>query len=171
MRKAYEPSHSKWNLPVRYKKGNAYYNGDLKDYYHAGVVTQVSPSLQITHMTSPRMKVDTNLGSKSSPWRFHGRLKLLVKAAGGAVTEPVTPVTTIPSSGSTAIVVSSNGGYVKCRQYPSTSCSTWDRVVPGTTVTIIEPGEKWAKINCGRRKGWYMMAEFLDIVGDGKGKY
>ena len=170
--KAYDPNHSKWKLPDRYKKGKPYYNGDLKDYYHAGVVTQISPSLQITHMTSPRMKVDTNLGSKTSPWRFHGRLKLLVKAAGGVVTEELISSTTpVPSAGSKAIVVSANGGAVKCRQYPSTGCATWDRVLPGTEVTILEPGETWAKINCGRRKGWYMMAQYLDVVGDGKGKY
>ena len=168
--KAYEPNNSKWNLPSRYRKGKQYYNGDLRDYYHAGVVTQISPTLNITHMTSPHMKVDTNLGSKTSPWRFHGRLNLLVKAAGGTIIyKPIDSKT--PTEGAQAIVVSSNGGAVKLRQYPSTSCATWDKIVPGTKVIILEPGEKWAKVDCGRRKGWYMMAEFLDIVGDGIGKY
>lgn len=170
--KAYEQGKSGWKLPDRYKKGKAYYNGDLRDYYHAGVVTKTSPNVEITHMTSPRMKVDVNsLGYKNSPWRFHGRLKLLVNAAGGS-----TPVSTpssepVPSEGSEAVVVSSNGGAVKLRQYPSTSCRTWDKVIPGSKLTIIEPGEKWAKVNYGHRKGWYMMAEFLDVIGDGKGKY
>ena len=41
----------------------------------------------------------------------------------------------------------------------------------GTEVEIIEPGEEWARINYGRRKGWYMMAEYLDVIGDGKGRY
>lgn len=170
--KAYEPGNSKWKLPDRYKKGKVYYNGDLRDYYHAGVVTQVTPKLNITHMTSPRMKVDTNLGSASSPWRFHGRLKLLVKAAGGIDTNPSEPsVIPIPSSGSKAIVVSDNGGPVYCRQYPSKSCRTWEKFPVGTEAIIVEPGEEWAKINIGRRKGWYMMAQYLDIVGDGKGRY
>ena len=64
-----------------------------------------------------------------------------------------------------------NGKPVKMRQYPSTSCATWDQLSVGTEVTIVEPGETWAKINSGRREGWYMMAKFLDVVGDGKGKY
>jgi hypothetical protein len=68
-------------------------------------------------------------------------------------------------------VVAENGQPVKMRQYPSTSCRTYDKLPVGTEVTIVSPGEEWAQINGGRRKGWYMMAKFLDVVGDGKGKY
>jgi len=32
------PGASGYDLPSRYKKGGAYYNGDLTDYYHAGLV-------------------------------------------------------------------------------------------------------------------------------------
>lgn len=159
----------KYDLPSRYKPTGAYYDHDLKDYYHVGDVTQVNP-LRITHMTSPRMKVNTNL---SGGWNYHGKLKPLVTAAGkdtGNKQEEVIKEP-IPSTGSKAIVVADNGKPVKMRQYPSTSCRTWDSVKCGTEVTIVEPGETWAKINCGKRKGWYMMAQFLDIVGDGKGKY
>ena len=163
-----------WTLPDRYRKGRAYYNGDLNDYYHAGVVTKTDP-LNITHMTSPRMKVDTNL---SGGWNYHGQPKPVVDAAEKdadsipATQNPVAvPSEPVPNEGSKAIVVADNGKPVKMRQYPSTSCKTWDQVKCGTEVTIIEPGEEWAKINCGKRKGWYMMAKYLDVVGDGKGKY
>ena len=162
-----------WTLPARYKRGNSYYNGDLLDYYHVGVVTKVGP-LNITHMTSPHMKVDTSL---SGGWNYHGKVKPIVDAAEKDAQNHTTydPVPTvpepIPNEGSKAIVVADNGNPVKLRQYPSTSCRTWEKVPCGTEVTIIEPGEEWAKINCGRRKGWYMMAKFLDVVGDDKGKY
>ncbi len=162
----------KWKLPDRYKKGNAYYNGDMKDYYHVGIVTKVDP-LNITHMTSPRMKVDTSL---SGGWNYHGQAKPLVDAAENkAKTETATPAPVptepVPSTGSEAIVVADNGKPVKMRQYPSTDCRTWENIPCGTKATIVEPGEEWAKINCGRRRGWYMMAKYLDVVGDGKGKY
>lgn len=158
----------KYELPSRYKKGNSYYNGDLNDYYHAGVVTSVNP-LNITHMTSPRMKVDTSLNQNTnSPWNYHAKVKPIVSAANKTPAPVTTP---LPSTGAKAVVVSSNGKPVKMRQYPSTSCNTWENLNVGTEVLIVEPGEKWAKINGGRREGWYMMAEFLDIVGDGKGKY
>lgn len=157
----------KWDLPDRYKPGHQYYNGDLNDYYHAGVVTSVSP-LNITHMTSPKMKVDTNL---DGGWNYHGKAKPIVDAAGGVTPTPTPTPTPEPGAGVQAVVVSDNGQPVKMREYPSDNCSTWDKLPVGTVVTLVEPGEKWAKINGGKRKGWYMMAKFLDVVGDGKGKY
>ena len=124
-------------------------------------------------MTSPKMKVDTNL---NGGWNYSGKLKPLIAEAGkenntstnNAESIIKKPIATADCK---AIVVADNGKPVKLRQYPSTSCKTWDSIKCGTEVTIVEPGETWAKINCGKRKGWYMMAKFLDIVGDGKGKY
>ena len=160
-----------WTLPDRYKAGKAYHDGDLLDYYHVGVVTQTDP-VRITHMTSPRMKVDTNL---DGGWNYHGQARPIVeaaqKAAGSEPAPAPKPAEPVPSTGSEAVVVAENGSPVKLRQYPSSSCRTWDKVPCGTKVKIIEPGEEWAKIDCGKRKGWYMMAKFLDVVGDGKGKY
>lgn len=158
----------KYDLPDRYKRGNPYYNGDLLDYYHAGVVDSVNP-LRIKHMTSPRMKVDTNL---NGGWNYTGKWRPVYDECDGKPAPEPKPIPTpVPSTGSKAIVVADNGAPVKVRQYPSTSCRTWDRVPCGTKVEIIDPGEDWAQINCGKRKGWYMMAKFLDVIGDGKGKY
>ena len=162
----------KYDLPSRYKRGGSYYNDDLRDYYHVGTVTNVNP-LRITHMTSPTVKIDKNF---NGGWNYFGKLKPLISNAGkesntsasnaeNIIKEP------IATADCKAIVVADNGKPVKARQYPSTSCKTWDNILCGTEVTIIKPGETWAKINCGKRKGWYMMAKFLDIVGDGKGKY
>ena len=162
--KAYEKGNAKWKLPARYEKGNHYCNGDLRDYYHVGVVTRVNP-LNITHMTSPHMKVDTSLGR----WGFYGKCKPLVEAAKVPTQSP--EPTPQPSTGSKAIVYAGNGAPVKMREYPSTDCKTWVKIPCGTEVTIIEPGETWAKINAYGRQGWYMMSQFLDVVGDGKGKY
>ena len=164
----------KYDLKSRYKKGGQYYTpNDQLDYYHVGVVTQVNP-LRITHMTTPTVKVDKNL---DGGWNYCGKVKPLVNASKNASStgeKPavIVPTTTpVPSEGSKAIVVADNGLPVKMREYPSTSCRTWINVLCGTEVTIIEPGETWAKINGCGRQGWYMMAKFLDVVGDGKGKY
>jgi len=160
----------KYDLPDRYKRGKSYYDGDLTDYYHVGAVTSVSP-LNITHMTSPRMAVDTSIGN----WNYHGKAKPIVNAvtSGAKPSESTTP--TPPenpaSTGTEAVVYAENGLPVKMREYPSTSCRTWEKLKVGTRVTIVEPGEKWARIDGGGRKGWYMMAQYLDVVGDNKGKY
>lgn len=161
--KGCDQSNSGWALPSRYRKGGKYYNGDLTDYYHAGVVTKVNP-LNITHM-STKITVDTKLGK----WNYHGKLSLLAKAAGGVVpVEPTVPDT--PSTGSRAVVVAESGGTVNMRKTPSLRGALICRIPLGTTVDIVAPGEEWATIKYANKTG-YMMAKFLDIIGDGKGKY
>ncbi len=152
-----------WDLPSRYRQGGKYYNGDLNDYYHAGVVTKVNP-LNITHMSS-KMTVDTKLGK----WNFHGKLSILEKAAGG-VTPAQDPVQGDPGTGTRAVVVAESGRTVNLRRAPSLRGALMERVPLGTTVDIIAPGEEWATIKSGNHTG-YMMAKFLDIIGDGKGRY
>lgn len=165
------PTKKGWDLPSRYRSGGKYYNGDLTDYYHAGVVDSVSP-LNIRHMAT-KMTTDTKLDhNKNSVWNYHGKLKILANAAGGKIPDmtpaPIDPVT--PTEGSKAVVVAKSGGTVNLRSKPKTGLNVIKRVPLLTTVEILEPGEKWAKIKYGNVTG-YMMAQFLDIVGDGKGKY
>ena len=157
--KAREAGESKYKLPDRYKPGNSYYNGDLKDYYHVGVVTQVNP-LNITHMTSPTVKVDTKLGN----WGYSGKCKPLMEAAGKEIQTEL-PVITEPvaTSNAKAVVTAQKGKYVKMRAKPSKLCGLYDEVLVGAIVTIVEPGEEWARIDYGRRKGWYMQAQYLTI--------
>ena len=149
---------SGWALPSRYRQGGKYYNGDLTDYYHAGVVESVNP-LRIRHMSS-KMTTDTKVGK----WNYHGRLSLLQKLVTEKEPEPV------PSAGCLAVVVAESGGTVNLRRTPSLKGALIARVPLGTTVQITDPGEEWATIIYGNKKG-YMMAKFLDVCGDGKGKY
>lgn len=160
--KAFEPNENGWDLPDRYRRGGKYYNGDLRDYYHAGVVTSVAP-FNITHM-SKKMTVDTKLGK----WSYGGKLRILVNAAGG-IAEPTSPAGT-PATGVRAVVVAESGGTVNFRRTPSLKGALIERIPLGVTVEIVAPGETWASIKYGNKTG-YMMAQYLDIVGDGKGKY
>lgn len=160
--KAYEPGKSSWKLPDRYKKGKQYYNGDLRDYYHAGVVTSVSP-LVITHMSGGGIQKSYKL----SAWGFCGHLDLLIRAAGLTPTKAAETVLTsaqIPGTGKTATVTAASGKYVKMRQQPSTRCRLYDEIPIGATVTLEAPGETWAKISYGKRKNWYMLAKYLEVA-------
>lgn len=159
--KAREPGHSKYKLPGRYKLGGSYYNGDLRDYYHIGVVTSINP-FQITHMTSPTAKIDTKLNhNKNSVWNYGGTLTKLSGIDVGTVPSP-TPIPVKPiQDAKYAIVTAASGSYVKMRQKPSTLCILWDNVAIGEKVTVLEHGEEWSKISYGRRIGWYMMTKFL----------
>lgn len=168
--KAYEQGESKWKLPKRYQKGGSYYNGDLRDYYHAGVVTRVSGgTVEITHMTSPTIQVLTASTMKAlGRWGYHGQLKILAKAAGVTIpkttpaADPV-PATVTPATGKTAVVTAPSGKYVKLRQQPSTKCRLYEEIPIGTTVTLEAPGETWARVSYGKRKNWYMMAKYLEV--------
>lgn len=154
--KACEPGTSGYSLPSRYKKGGTYYNGDLKDYYHAGLVYSVNP-LQIRHMSS-KMTTDTKIGK----WNYAAKLKQLVNAGAykeDPAAEPVIP----PSSGTQAKLVAPSGKTVNLRKTPSLRGALIDRIPLGTVIEVTQPGEEWCKVKWGKKTG-YMMAKFLEIV-------
>ena len=150
------PTASGYALPARYKKGGQYYNGDLTDYYHAGVVTKLNP-LNITHMSS-KMTVDTKLGK----WNYAMRAKPLVNA-GAYAAESSTPAVSEPTSGAQAKVTAPSGGTVNMRRTPTLKGALITRIPLGTIVNIIQPGEEWCKISYGAKTG-YMMAQFLEMI-------
>ena len=152
--KARAPGTSGYALPSRYKKGGAYYTGDLNDYYHAGLVYQKNP-LQIRHMSN-KMTIDTKIGK----WNYAARLKPLVNAGAYAAEGPSTIV--IPSSGTLAKLVAPSGKTVNLRKTTSLRGTLIVQILLGTIVEIIEPGEEWCKIKYGNKTG-YMMAKFLEV--------
>lgn len=151
----YEPGQAGYALPGRYKKGGAYYNGDVRDYMHIGVVTSVNP-LQITHMWKPTVKVDTSLRW----WTYKGWIKKL--GAEPKKEEPLPPAT--PTQECKARVTAPSGKYVKMRKEPTTKCGIYEELPIGAIVTINNPGENWAQISYGKWHGWYMMAKFLQVI-------
>lgn len=154
--KACEPGTSGYALPARYKKGGQYYNGDLTDYYHAGLVYSLEP-FQIRHMSS-KMTIDTKIGK----WNYAAKLKPLVNA--GAYNDTGDQSSTvIPSSGTQAKVTAPSGGTVNMRKTPSLRGALIERIKLGTIVEIIEPGEEWCKIKWNKKTG-YMMAKFLEVI-------
>ena len=163
--KAVPQGHKNWSLPSRYRKGGKYYDGDLNDYYHAGVVYSLNP-FQIRHMSS-KMTIDTKVNTYY-PWTHHGKFKPVYNAGGGVTPTP-TPTPT-PSTGTKAVVVAESGGTVNMRVEPSLKARLIVRVPLGKTVEILSPGEEWCRISYDKFVG-YMMAKFLDVIGDGKGKY
>ena len=151
------PTDAGYNLPSKYKPGGAAFNGDLNDYCHIGVVKSVSP-LRIIHMTSPTAKTDTSIGK----WKRAACLKPRY-ISDSDIPDP-TPEPVPEPTVETATVYAEHGRYVKMRKEPSTKCRLYEDVPIGATVTIVEFGYEWTKINYGSRKGWYMMTKFL-IVG------
>ena len=68
--RAYEPWQGGYDLNMKYERNGDHYTGDLRDYYHVGVVESVFP-VRIRHMAFGKMKMDTKLDK----WIYHGKLK------------------------------------------------------------------------------------------------
>lgn len=64
-----------------------------------------------------------------------------------------------------ATVNSPNGGSVKMRQKPSTSCNVYWDVPNGSVVDVIERNDDWSNIKWDGKKG-YMMSKFLIVDND-----
>ena len=114
------------------------------------------------------MTIDTKV-NVYYPWTHYGKLNILIKASGQPVPTP-TPDPDVPTTGTKAIVVAESGGTVNLCVGPSLKKRLICRVPLGTQVVVITPAEEWCYIEYNKFRG-YMMAKFLDIIGDGKGKY
>ena len=131
-------------LPDKYRKGEAAYDPDVGEinFTHIGTVTQATP-LRITHMTSPTSKVDTKLGK----WSWFGSLPWVED--GQPEEDP-----------HVAYVYADSGKTVKMRAKASTLCRLYWEVPIGSSVVVMERGEKWSQIIWAGRTG-YMLNKFL----------
>ena len=142
--KAKEPGEDGYSLPDRYKN-----SGDLRDYYHVGVVTQIDP-LEITHCTNVAggIKRDNSLGK----WRWGGRLKeadYKIEGEEGGISH-------------WSIVTAESGKTVNLRKKASMKSAVIARVPVGAKVEVWpdDEGEQWAKATYGGMTGC-IMTKFL----------
>ncbi len=145
--KAREPGEDKYALPSQYNN-----SGDLRDYYHVGVVTGVEP-LEITHCTSVAggIKRDNTLGA----WRWGGKLKYVDYSEDWEDDEPMDEYW--------AMVHAESGRTVNMRKDPYRKSTIIARVPIGEKVRVLEEcaGDgAWAKVSWSGKTG-YMMAEYL----------
>ena len=141
--KTRQPGDSGYALPDKYKNGT-----DLTDYYHIGTVTQQYP-LNITHMTSPRAKIDTQLGK----WSHYGQLPQVDM-------EEAEPLPDPEPEEWTAKIWSENGGPVNLRKKPSLVGALIERIKVGENVDVLKYGADWCQVRWKGKTG-YMMTKFL----------
>lgn len=143
--KAYDPGTGGYNLPKQYLSGS-----DIRDYYHIGVVVSVNP-LRIRHMTTPRPKMDTQLGK----WSYHGWLK---KISEGEKPMKVTYQ---------AKVI---GGALNLRTEMSTSADRITQIPDGSTVTVTEEFPQWCKVEYEGQTGYVMSLYLAEIRQEPQGE-
>lgn len=139
--KSYDPGQGGYKLPARYEPGGEYYNGDLRDYYHVGVVISTAP-LRIRHMTTPCPKMDTSIGK----WKWHGWLKKI--SSGGEEKMKVSY---------RARVI---GGALNLRKQMDTRSERITQIPDGATVQVMEEQPEWCLVEYEGQTG-YVLAKFL----------
>ena len=155
--KVRNPSNPKYDLNERYVTGR-YATGDLTDYYHVGVVTNVAP-LEITHCTSTGNVNGIAYDSTADTWTHVGILKNV--GYDGSQTEEQAI-----AAYDLAVVWQEDGEAVRMRSAPTTdgAYNTIAKVPCGAAVEVLERAGEWATVRWNAQRG-YMMDKFLRVIG------
>lgn len=151
--KARNPGDAKYALPSAYKSGGKNYNGDLRDFYHVGVVGQNGKVLNAQ---------SSSTGFVESPiktWTCVGYLK---QVDYGDMQEDNMTNDSIDICG-TAEVIAESGTTVRMRSKPLKNAPIVANVKVGTLVNLLETTSDWCQIEVNGKVG-YMMSKFLNKI-------
>ena len=147
--KARQPGAQLYALPNAYKPGGKYYDGDLNDYYHIGLV-DADPRYVINAQAVRTGVVRSKLADN---WHFVAALKAVSD-------EEETPMEELHQ----AVVTAENGKPVNLRKAPSIQAARICAVPVDSRVAVLnEVDADWAEIRYGAQTG-YMMRKFLKRV-------
>jgi len=143
----YKAKEDPSDLHARYLPGGTHCTGDTRDYYHAGMVVSASP-LIIVHCTSSGNINGFTRDERLGEWRWAGRVSGVAYEEEETVTQ-------------TAVVTVTSGTTANLRLKPTTQSRRIAKVPAGTTVTLVEQADGWAKIITPEGERGYMMTQFL----------
>ncbi len=147
--KCREPGEKGYALPEKYRRGGGSCTGDLRDYYHVGVVLSASP-LRIRHMTSPKPKLDMALGQ----WKYHGKLK----RAGEEREDEGMGERIVLSGGNPDLPI-------RLRAGAGTDTRILREIPQGAGAELLEAGGEWDRVSCGGAAG-YVQSRFVHRQGE-----
>ena len=144
--KIYKPGSANYNLKSTYKPGGKYYNGDLNDYHHIGLVDE-----DINYVLNAQGSKTGFVRSKiKENWSHIAYLNAIIYEGVEPVAESKMVIANL-SPGTTT---------VNMRKEPSTGAGIVDKLKSGTVVT--RTGEKgvWSKVSAQGKTGW-IMSQYL----------
>ena len=140
-----KPGDKYYDLPAKYRKGGAEYNGDLNDYYHIGLIDEDGK-----HVLNAQGEKAGFTRTKLSAWGAVGFLK--------AVDYPNEKEMDDMQD---MIVTAESGSTVKVRKQPSTMADVLAKLKVGTAVRAGDEANGWRPIVYNGNREGYMMASFL----------
>lgn len=157
--KTRNPGDSRYNLPSSYQKGAKYYNGDLRDFYHIGLVSERGTVLNA--QSSATGFVESEIDS----WACVAYLKQVNygEEAADDSNDDSTAADNTVSESIPAIVTAESGKTVNLRVSASLKAMILERVPVGTNVEILDETDDWALVNSGKYIG-FMRKTFLKKV-------
>lgn len=148
--KCRNPDDSRYSLPSSYKPGGKYYNGDLRDFYHIGLMGEDCEVLNAQSIAT---------GFVASPvksWTCAGYLKKVDYKEDNPMVDDSNGVIYAGR------VTAQSGRTVNLRAEPSKSAKVLEKVKIGTSVNVIGTIDGWLHVETETNQG-YMMEGFVDV--------
>ena len=151
-----EPGHPKYRLPDKYKPGGSAYNGDLRDYYHVGLV-----DVDTSYVLNAK---GTDYGfcrdSIRDGWDFVARLTHVNYGEEEEHEKMVNATVVLPTG--------AKGNSVNLRRTAGkTSTNVIMQVPVGATVEVVNDYGEWCDIRYNGTSG-YMMSDYLEYGQTGE---
>lgn len=140
----YKARRDSGSLNRRYQSGGSHFNGDLLDYYHAGVVTGTEP-IRITHCTSGGGVNGIITDTSAKGWTHTGHLHGITEKEENHMTETIL-----------ATVTTQDGNPLKLRPTPGTEKAPIAKMPNGSTLLVYADAEGWAKVLWQGQTGYCM---------------
>ena len=156
--KAREPGVQGYALPEKYRQGGKSYTGDVRDYYHVGLVSRDGAHV-LNAQSSATGFVSSALTAKNG-WDYVGYGMHIDYGDEDTTPKQEEGKTTMEK----ATVTATSGTTVNMRVKPSVTANLVDRVPVGAQVDIVSSGSEWSIIKYDGLTG-YMMTRYLTKDG------
>lgn len=155
--KAREPSEKGYALPEKYRQGGKSCTGDVRDYYHVGLVSRDGAHV-LNAQSSETGFVSSALTAKNG-WDYVGYGMHIDYGD-----EDTTPKKEEGETMEKATVTATSGSTVNMRVKPSVTATLVDRVPVGAQVDVVSSGSEWSIVKYDGLTG-YMMSRYLSKDG------
>ena len=148
--KHYAPGNANYSLKEGYKQKGSYYNGDLNDYHHIGLIDN-----DVNYVLNAQGAKTGFVRSKiTESWTYVAKLKNVIYD-GGTDPMPEKTMTVVRTPDASA-----GSKTVNVRSKPDSSSPIIFTVGFGSVVTVYSTDNGWSQISYGGKNGW-MMSKFL----------